>query len=260
MNFFEEHLLLNKEYNGEIPEYARHCMKQLDKISHVGALGRVPTTEEIRGLYNSPLISIFGSTLYDIMDRQQEFAPDEELPLIMTTLAVRVFELGGQHTEGIFRIPGDAEQVASVKVSVENSIYDFSEINDPHVPASTLKLWMRELEEPIIPGEFYDEAIEYARNEEYEQSVSLVEKLPDLNRRVTHYVIQYLKSLANDQFVKITMMSVINLAMVFAPNFLRCPSDDPAVIFDTQKHQQTFVKHLIEYMEFDTDYGFEKYL
>jgi hypothetical protein len=260
IEFYEEHVMLNKEYNGEVPDYARYCLKQLEKIARVGALGRVPTTEEIEGLYNSPLISIFGSTLYDIMDRQQDFAPESDLPLIMTALAVRVLELDGQHTEGIFRIPGDAQQVAAVRVSVENSVYDFTEIQDAHVPASSLKLWMRELEEPIIPGEFYDEAIEYARDEDHEQSIMLVEKLPELNRRVTHYVIQYLRCLAKDEFSKITMMTVINLAMVFAPNFLRCPSDDPAVIFDTQKHQQTFVKHLIEHMEFDTDHGFEHYL
>jgi hypothetical protein len=41
-------------------------------------------------------------------------------------------------------------------------------------------------------------------------------------------------------------MGINNLAMVFAPNFLRCPSEDPSVIFNTQKHQQTFVRYLIE--------------
>jgi len=33
---------------------------------------------------------------------------------------------------------------------------------------------------------------------------------------------------------------------IFAPIFLRCHSPDPAVILDTQKYQQTFVRHLME--------------
>jgi hypothetical protein len=37
---------------------------------------------------------------------------------------------------------------------------------------------------------------------------------------------------ANQPFTK---MSFANIAMVFAPNFLRCPSDDPMVIFENTK-------------------------
>lgn len=59
------------------------------------------------------------------------------------------------------------------------------------------------------------------------------------------YVIEYLREVAQPDNVPKTKMSINNLAMVFAPNFLRCPSEDPSVIFNTQKHQQTYVKHLI---------------
>jgi hypothetical protein len=31
--------------------------------------------------------------------------------------------------------------------------------NDPHVPASALKLWFRELTEPLIPADLYDACI-----------------------------------------------------------------------------------------------------
>jgi len=45
-------------------------------------------------------------------------------------------------------------------------------------------------------------------------------------------------------------MSINNLAMVFAPNFLRCPTDDPAYILATQREQQTFVRNLILHLQF----------
>ena len=40
-------------------------------------------------------------------------------------------------------------------------------------------------------------------------------------------------------------MTVNNLAMVFAPNFLRCPSDNPQTIFENAKLEQNFVRNLI---------------
>ena len=36
-----------------------------------------------------------------------------------------------------------------------------------------------------------------------------------------------------------------NLAMVWAPNFLRCASDDPMTIFQNTKKEMSFVRHLI---------------
>lgn len=59
------------------------------------------------------------------------------------------------------------------------------------------------------------------------------------------FVVEYLRHVAQPENVPKTKMNVNNLAMVFAPNFLRCPSEDPSVIFNTQKYQQTYVKQLI---------------
>lgn len=40
-------------------------------------------------------------------------------------------------------------------------------------------------------------------------------------------------------------MNVFNLAMVFAPNFLRCPSVNLKTIFENSKYEQMFLKTLI---------------
>jgi hypothetical protein len=40
-------------------------------------------------------------------------------------------------------------------------------------------------------------------------------------------------------------MSINNLAMVFAPNFLRCPSDSPQVIFTNTRYEQGFLRTLL---------------
>ena len=49
-----------------------------------------------------------------------------------------------------FRVPGDIDEVNSQKVKLDRWEVPTS-ITDPHVPASLLKLWFRELHEPLIP-------------------------------------------------------------------------------------------------------------
>lgn len=58
-------------------------------------------------------------------------------------------------------------------------------------PASLLKLWYRELEEPLIPHEFYDECIKYYDNPE--AAVKVVLGLPHINKLVLCYLIRFLQ-------------------------------------------------------------------
>lgn len=57
--------------------------------------------------------------------------------------------------------------------------------------ASLLKLWYRELEEPLIPHEFYDECINHYDNPE--AAVNVVLGLPHINKLVLCYLIRFLQ-------------------------------------------------------------------
>lgn len=50
------------------------------------------------------------------MQRQNETEPDKELPILLPILADAIYKLDGMKTEGIFRVPGDAGQVAGTHV------------------------------------------------------------------------------------------------------------------------------------------------
>lgn len=47
------------------------------------------------------------------MERQLKIFPEKDLPCILTVLAESILKLNGAKSEGIFRVPGDAEAVGS---------------------------------------------------------------------------------------------------------------------------------------------------
>lgn len=49
--------------------------------------------------------------------------------------------------------------------------------------------------------------------------------------------------------VAITKMDVSNLAMVMAPNCLRCLSDDPRIIFENTRKEMSFIRVLIQHLD-----------
>ena len=54
----------------------------------------------------------------------------------------------------IHRVPGDIDEVNGLKLQMDKGKLPFETLRDPHVPASLLKLWFRELEDPLIPEDY----------------------------------------------------------------------------------------------------------
>ena len=47
----------------------------------------------------------------------------------------------------------------------------------------------------------------------------------------------------------VTKMDMSNLAMVMAPNCLRCESDDPRIIFENTRKEMAFIRLLIQHLD-----------
>src|SRR4051812_24587579 len=106
----------------------------------------------------------YGETLQRIIKHDQESDPSLNIPRICTFLLDSVVQMNGMITEGIFRVPGDADNITEMKLKLDRGQFDQVLFKDPHVPAALLKLWFRELDEPLIPNEFYDFAVEHSDN------------------------------------------------------------------------------------------------
>jgi hypothetical protein len=63
--------------------------------------------------------------------------------------------------EGIFRLSGNAVRVREIKTQFDRGQdVDLSKETDPHVVAGLIKLFLRELPEPLFPFDFYTPLME----------------------------------------------------------------------------------------------------
>lgn len=68
-----------------------------------------------------------------------------------------VVVLAGLHEVGIFRLPGQASRIQALKDLYDSgSQEDFASTEDVHTVASLLKLYLRELPQPVVPFVLYD--------------------------------------------------------------------------------------------------------
>jgi len=63
------------------------------------------------------------------------------------------------------------------------------------------------------------------------------------------YYVIVLQIFARTEVVQVTKMDASNLAMVMAPNCLRCMSEDPRVIFENARKEMAFIRTLIQSLD-----------
>lgn len=121
------------------------------------------------------------------------------------------------------RVPGDIDEVNALKLQVDQWRIP-ENLSDPNVPgedsgsfkincyflvvcqclnvntqrgfflsrlASLMKLWYRELEEPLIPMDFYKQCV--SNCDDPVAAIAVVQSLPELNRLVLCYFIHFLQ-------------------------------------------------------------------
>ncbi|KAF9230664.1 hypothetical protein BU15DRAFT_83336 [Melanogaster broomeanus] len=241
---------------GRVDVMAKHCLRRLSVISKKGPRGKPPSMAEIETASDAAFNpSTFGESLDAVMRLQERNYPKEKIPIILPFLADGILALGGTKCEGIFRVPGDSDLVSELKLRIDRGYYTLENVDDPHVLASLLKLWLRELLDPLIPEELYNDCINAASDPP--SCVTLIRRLPTINRRVVLFLVSFLQLFLEEKVLASTKMTAANMALVLAPNLLRCTSESMAIVFTNAQFEKTFVYNLLMHLkchEVDEDY------
>ncbi|XP_064649204.1 unconventional myosin-IXAa-like isoform X26 [Lineus longissimus] len=141
---------------------------------------------------------------------------------------INAIEANGLYTEGLYRKSGVQGKVRQlVKACNENyEIIDFNEY-PVHVLATTFKTFLRELPEPLLTFDLFDEFLrgaEISTERERIQSIySVIEKLPRYNHDMLERLMFHLARVARSEDVN--KMSSNGLAIIFAPCILKTNRD-----------------------------------
>ncbi|KAM5150440.1 rho GTPase-activating protein 44 isoform 2-T2 [Callospermophilus lateralis] len=129
----------------------------------------------------------------------------------------------GMQEEGLFRVAPSASKLKKLKAALDCCVVDVQEYSaDPHAIAGALKSYLRELPEPLMTFELYDEWIQASNIQEQEKRLQALwnacEKLPKANHNNIRYLIKFLSKLS--EYQDINKMTPSNMAIVLGPNLL----------------------------------------
>eukprot|EP00008_Paramoeba_atlantica_P002977 CAMPEP_0201488316 /NCGR_PEP_ID=MMETSP0151_2-20130828/17886_1 /ASSEMBLY_ACC=CAM_ASM_000257 /TAXON_ID=200890 /ORGANISM="Paramoeba atlantica, Strain 621/1 / CCAP 1560/9" /LENGTH=528 /DNA_ID=CAMNT_0047873579 /DNA_START=85 /DNA_END=1671 /DNA_ORIENTATION=- len=237
-----------KDHKEKEAVYAACCLRRLRQTLRTGMPNSPPSIPQIENWISTAFDPyLFELPLSKVMENQKAAFPDLSVPIILPHMTQLIVQLGGFRTEGIFRIPGDVDLVHQMKLQVESGNFDNFDTKDPRAPSSLLSLWLRELKDPLIPDPKYDECLQCANDPQ--ECVEVINSLPQPNKDTMIFLIKFLQSLISEENQPHTKMGAPNVAMVFAPNFLRCRSPHPAIMLQNAKAEQQFVINVFSHFK-----------
>ncbi|KAM9456847.1 rho GTPase-activating protein 44 isoform 6-T9 [Clarias gariepinus] len=195
------------------------------------------TLIEIQAEYHKKSLEILQSVLPQIKAHQEAWIEkpsygkplDEHLTLSGRDIAfpieacVTMLLECGMQEEGLFRVAPSASKLKKLKASLDCGVLDVQEYSaDPHAIAGALKSYLRELPEPLMTLQLYDEWIQASNIQDMDKRLQALlascEKLPTVNLNNFRYLIKFLAKLT--EFQDANKMTPGNIAIVLGPNLL----------------------------------------
>uniref|UniRef100_A0A7N8YFS2 Uncharacterized protein n=1 Tax=Mastacembelus armatus TaxID=205130 RepID=A0A7N8YFS2_9TELE len=176
---------------------------------------------------------VFGVKINVVTKRERS-----KVPLIVRQ-CVEEIERRGMEEVGIYRVSGVATDIQALKAAFDSNNKDVSVMMremDVNAIAGTLKLYFRELPEPLFTDELYPNfagGIALSDSVAKESCmVNLLLSLPEPNFVTFLFLLDHLKRVA--EIESINKMSLHNLATVFGPTLLR-PSEKDSKISNSSQ-------------------------
>ncbi|EFN89792.1 unconventional myosin-IXa isoform X3 [Harpegnathos saltator] len=168
---------------------------------------------------------VFGVPLYKLD------CGDGKVPLVVDRL-ITTIEMHGLYTEGIYRKSGVSSKVRELKMKMDEGDLEKVDFENyqVHVLAAVLKSFFRDMPEPLLTYEYYDDFLHAANLTDPHDRIStlfaILKKLPKPNFDLMERLIVHLARVARHEVDN--RMSPSALAIVFAPCILRTNRTLPA--------------------------------
>ncbi|XP_066239480.1 rho GTPase-activating protein 17 isoform X3 [Saccopteryx leptura] len=164
----------------------------------------------------------FGTPLEEHLKRS-----GREIALPIEACVMLLLETGMKE-EGLFRIGAGASKLKKLKAALDCSTSHLDEFySDPHAVAGALKSYLRELPEPLMTFNLYEEWTQVASVQDQDKKLQdlwrICQKLPPQNFVNFRYLIKFLAKLA--QTSDVNKMTPSNIAIVLGPNLLWARSE-----------------------------------
>lgn len=222
---------------------------------------------------------VFGAKLEDVMELEEAVDPTRKVPLFFKQ-CLEYLDAKALRIPGIFRVSGVTKRINAYKVSIDSG-QPFEISNAvPHDISSLLKLYLREMAEPLLTYRLYDfyiAAAKHLRGDEFDNVlILLTASLPSYNLYMLKELFGLLRKIVanagsvsedegsreknleeavdlisiSDNFNqgsnKGNLMTSSNLAIVIAPNILRSRDDKPEkVLQDNTEIMKVFERILL---------------
>ncbi|XP_057703254.1 rho GTPase-activating protein 15 isoform X2 [Corythoichthys intestinalis] len=198
---------------------------------------------------------VFGCRLEMLCEREKSTVPR------FVRLCTETVEKRGLDTDGIYRVSGNLAVIQKLRylvnheravttdgrymfpadlVQEEKLNLDESEWEDIHVITGALKLFFRELPEPLVPYGFFSDMVDTVKMTDYNDKVerlkSVVHSMPQPNHDTLQFICRHLKRVLEHSDTN--RMTTQNIGIVFGPTLLRpeCDNGNMAVnmVFQNQ--------------------------
>ncbi|XP_050324403.1 rho GTPase-activating protein 92B [Bactrocera neohumeralis] len=225
---------------------------------HERALQKVNSSlASIQDIIQSTAKSRFGTSLTEHLE-----STNREISHILELCICCLIE-NGLYEEGLLRVGCASTKLRRMKHALEAQYVKTPlpvEYQDPHVIGSILKLYLRELPEPLLTYKYYKDFISATEcSSEAERKAAIkatLAKLPSSNYANLRYLTRFLWLVT--QNVDQNKMSSQNVAIVMSPNMLwpRMDKSNPADYLG-QVNSSSAVNVIVELLISQWDYFFE---
>ncbi|XP_063070316.1 rho GTPase-activating protein 15 [Engraulis encrasicolus] len=196
---------------------------------------------------------VFGCHLLTLCSREGTTVPK------FIRLCIQEVERRGLQSDGVYRVSGNLATIQKLRFMVDQeealNLGD-SQFEDIHVITGALKMFFRELPEPLFPFRFFDQFVESIKTKDPKQRVQVVKKLvnqlPKPNQHTMKLLFCHLQKILSHS--RKNLMSTQGLSIVFGPT-LMWPEHDSGNMAVNMVYQNQIMEHiLIESREiFGTD-------